>query len=204
MFEQRAAHGILLRLACFRVSVGVRSLLLRLFGLARDPAPLQRLSFALAINATYRQLREDANTLDVQLLEIFEKAFFALQLAENDPPALGTAQALEEVLWHLRRVLLKPAVLQRLLKPNPKRYAFQAGLTGRDGFAHWLFRGCAQREARAGHEPRQAQRAQERRAPEELAAPEARQGRRRVGRIEGAAARLRELFGGVDCSAVCQ
>jgi len=130
-------------------ALNVRSLLLRLFGLARDPAPLQRLSFALAINATYRQLREDANTLDAQLLEIFEKAFFALQLAENDPIALGTAQALEEVLWHLRRVLLSPKVLERLMLPNPKRYAFQAGLTGPDGFARWLFRSSAQREARA-------------------------------------------------------
>ena len=40
----------------------VRSLLVRLYALARHPDGLQRLSFAFAIGACYRQLREDTDS----------------------------------------------------------------------------------------------------------------------------------------------
>ncbi len=58
-----------------------------------------------------------------------------LTLAHGDSPALGSADALAQVLAHLERMITHGVVAELLLKHNDKRGAFRAGLDGRDGFA---------------------------------------------------------------------
>ena len=127
----------------------IQSLLQRLFGLAQHPSAMHRLAFAFALNSAelYRELREDAATLDLHALELTQKALLALRLAQTDPEALGTAAALTEVVSHLERMLKRHA--PALLKENSKRPAFAGGLGGRDGFMVWLFAECAQPKAHA-------------------------------------------------------
>ena len=76
----------------------MRSLLLRLYNLAHHPGALERLSYAFALNSTYRALREDLPTLDAHLLELVYHTVFALRLAQDDPPELGTADALVQAI----------------------------------------------------------------------------------------------------------
>jgi hypothetical protein len=125
----------------------VRALLQRLCSLARNPDPLKRLSFAFALNSCYRELREDADTLDEALLELLYNSLLALRLSDADPPALGTADALCEVIDRLERMLKQTAAPLR--EPNPRRAIFVPGLGGADGFVVWLLNQTTQRQARA-------------------------------------------------------
>lgn len=125
----------------------VRALLQRLCSLARNPDPLKRLSFAFALNSCYRELREDADTLDEALLELLYNSLLALRLADSDPPALGTADALCEVIDRLEKMLVLTAAPLR--ERNERRAIFVPGLGGSDGFAGWLLSQTTQRQARA-------------------------------------------------------
>eukprot|EP00965_Chrysotila_dentata_P057138 1895912-Pleurochrysis_carterae.AAC.1 len=125
----------------------VRALLQRLFGLAQHPSALRRLSFALAVKAAYRALREDLESIELFLLELLQKSVHALRLSEADPPSLGSADALCEVVTHLEKVLLR--CLLRLCKPREDREMFQQGLIGEHGFMQWLFEACVADGARA-------------------------------------------------------
>jgi len=123
-------------------------LLSRLYGLAHHPSPMHRLGFAFALNSVevYRELREDADTLNVHLLELVQHALLALRLAQTDPEALGTCEALGSVLVHLRKMLLRDQILQLLAERNEERPAFKEGL---HTFAMWLFEQCMQPRAAA-------------------------------------------------------
>ena len=136
----------------------LHSLLHRLYGLAHHPSALHRLGFAYALNSpdVYRELREDADTMNEHLLELLQRSLFALRLAEADPPALDTPTALGTVVTHLEQMLIKhqkrvarDPTLPSLLQRDERRDVFPEGLMGPDGFLHWLFAQCVQPKAQA-------------------------------------------------------
>ena len=65
--------------------LAISNLLTRIYGLAQHPSATQRLGFAFALNApeVYRELRNDPQTLDVHLFELFRQTFLALRLAQH-------------------------------------------------------------------------------------------------------------------------
>ena len=109
---------------------------------------MHRLGFAFALNSVevYRELREDAATLDMHLLEMIQHGLLALRLAQTDPIALGTTEALANVLVHLRKMLLREEILVRLNEHNDERPSFKEGVRS---FTKWLFEQCMQPRAEA-------------------------------------------------------
>ena len=73
------------RVASHSSPLAISSLLSRLYGLANHPSAVHRLGYAYALNSTdvYRELREDAATVDAHIFEMVRQTLLALRLAQK-------------------------------------------------------------------------------------------------------------------------
>ncbi|KAG0180275.1 hypothetical protein DFQ29_000972 [Apophysomyces sp. BC1021] len=103
--------------------LNVKSLLKRIYNLASHSNPTKRLGASIIFNRIYRIFREEDALVDEFTLELLQKLFLSLRLAENDHPSIGTREQTKAAISHIKRILrVKISIFQsetRLRRPFP-------------------------------------------------------------------------------------
>lgn len=60
---------------------------------------------ALAWNSIYREIREDAQAVDIWTLDLLAHLMISLDLAQADDPALGTHEQTKSAISHIERII---------------------------------------------------------------------------------------------------
>ena len=114
-------------------AMNVKSLLKRLYSLARHPNPYKRLCCSLSLDQMYRTFREEDTLVDVFLFEILHNLMLSLRLTADDDPSLNTGDKITGVIQNYARIVTVKHEL--LLKPNSKRRQHKSI----GDFVFWLF-----------------------------------------------------------------
>nr|CAB3231039.1 DNA-dependent protein kinase catalytic subunit-like [Phallusia mammillata] len=96
-----------------------KSILKRIYSLARHPSSAKRLGATVAFNHLYRVFREQATLVDDYTLEILVTFIDCLALSHDDDSSLGTESSCVQSLKHIERIV--KAKFKILNKPSNNR-----------------------------------------------------------------------------------
>ncbi|KAK2178223.1 hypothetical protein NP493_553g02004 [Ridgeia piscesae] len=133
-----------------RSPFNVKSLLKRVYSLARHPSATKRLGAALTFNNIYVVFREETSLVDVFTVEILVVFVESLALAHVDDKSLGTQEQCKLALRHIQRILKVKAGLfnkKNKMRRTPKAWQDET-LTG---VVEWLLRQCGRPETECRH-----------------------------------------------------
>jgi hypothetical protein len=138
----------------FSSNINVKSLLRRLYSLARHPNAYRRLGAAATFNRIYQSFRESNDLVSIFTLEIIYNWLLSLQLAEREvaqSEGSGIIEATDEVLSNFTRIVVDPQAKKSLLllKPHSSKDGRRAGpdcCADLDRFVAWLFTQIGRRE----------------------------------------------------------
>ncbi|KAI0227633.1 DNA-dependent protein kinase catalytic subunit [Lamellibrachia satsuma] len=128
----------------------VKSLLKRIYSLARHPSSIKRLGAALTFNNIYVILREEASLVDVFTIEILVVFVESLALAHVDDKSLGTQEQCKLALGHIERIIqVKAQLFNKKSKLRRKPQTWEDETLA--GIIEWLLRQCGRPETECRH-----------------------------------------------------
>ncbi|XP_071521265.1 DNA-dependent protein kinase catalytic subunit-like [Panulirus ornatus] len=133
-----------------QASLNLKSIFKRIFSLCKHPSAFKRLGGSLAWNSIYREVREDAQAVDIWCLELLIHLISALDLAQTDDPAFGTHEQTKAAISHVEKIIsVKKEVFWK--KSTRRRIPSELGDGTLDDMLIWLLKQCGRPKALVRH-----------------------------------------------------